>query len=892
MSFESAFQPSSSSSIIPVPEYFNRAHNSAIGAFSNFSAVHGNQNNYYNQEQKRVTRYIVGTQEEEAEYEQFPEVLRSQFIAFRNICSRPIYRKEHYKWMECGRRTVVAGELVIGGGVSKCLTVLYSGERAEEAWKEDFRQFGGIRRSENAQLAAINLSSIPMLVLTGDLVPLAHLKDRVGIIGEGYLRALARQMDCYVGDTLWMDTSRGVFCRGPRGPYCYIKGYFDFEKKLSLDAELLKEDVMARYLGSIKQNRKVIDGLFSDSQANASQTEVNRPTVMSTLTNTILALGRGVWKEGKESCLGEREELANGATSTDTAQVSICGQVVMNQYVTGLYRPQVSFMPTEFLWRVTWTYMAGYHIQNLNNKDVGHLHPSTSSSLPSPHPPSGLLIQMVRMPSPPTAAMTLVFLSALSWNATRHILGQLPPTKLCKPIRLLKALTPKQLTSLDVMDTASTRSQISLFQLAILKKFPNLSLRESELVLPEKLLGNLPDSEAQQQRREESPPIYLFIPPLSTSTFWSFDPDGQNTDLCHHLGLPISLWMKCWQYSWSAATYKAMQTYQIAQGFNPNTNEFARHNRYRIYKTAEQTLPSRFEELEDSEPTEISRLPYTWKIYLQELHLVTSSPTIPRRMPPHTAAVSFKKVLDILPTVSIKTNEAHPIWISQISRASTLPKLAAPFHKDVPPSENNIRVHAKDLATVPPTNEHTILLPSQHPPTDIILSVSSLDVQSILRQEKTTNEFVCKQSIGPPLSVARVWFYVTAPEFSLIVYICEVGTMMTADVKTKGKGLKSAPREGTILPVPTSMLEAIPWHMQQLVWSLRSETPTPAAGAGGEKARMKRKASEVTDADGDEDIEVTRMGKRVRRSPGVASRNSSLAAVSMMNPPCDAMDID
>ncbi|KAL0564253.1 hypothetical protein V5O48_017799, partial [Marasmius crinis-equi] len=91
------------------------------------------------------------------------------------------------------------------------------------------------------------------------------------------------------------------------------------------------------------------------------------------------------------------------------------------------------------------------------------------------------------------------------------------------------------------------------------------------------------------------------------TTFWSFDPDGQNpvtADLCHYLGLPISPELRCWEWSWPTGTYKALQTYQIARGFDPNALEFARHNQYRVYEATERPLPSRFKEMEESEPTE------------------------------------------------------------------------------------------------------------------------------------------------------------------------------------------------------------------------------------------------------------------------------------------------
>ncbi|KAL0567534.1 hypothetical protein V5O48_014457 [Marasmius crinis-equi] len=496
--------PSPSSSTVAVSQYFNRARNVTIGAYSNFSTVLGNQYNYYNQERK-VTRYIVGTQEEEAEYEQFPEVLRSQVIAFQDIHSHSIecYDKAHQKSVECARRTVVAGELAIGGGVSKCIVVQYSGERAEEAWKRDFRQFGGIRRPDNTQLVAINLSSIPMLILTGDLVPLAHLESRVGKMVQAYLKALARQMGCWGNDTLWMDRSRGVFCRGPRGPECRILHGFDFEE-LPSDAELLKEDVLLRYLSlrSRNQDRGVVQGL-SFAPTGVSQIKVNRPTVISTLTGTILAVGSGGWKEEWRTCLGERQELANRTT------------------------------------RFTM-----HH--NRQRLELG-----------------------------------------LNWSEANE---------------------------------AWIAQALSIFHAHGIS--PEEDLGEYKLVLPKTLEGTPSKSKAKRRRRRKCPPIYLFVPPLSTFIFWSFNPDGRNritTDLCNYLGLPISLSPKCMEYYWSTEIYKALRAYQIARDFDPNTPEFAQRNGYSIYEIIKKPPPSgnRFEEIKDFEPS--TEIPLRRSVHPEEL---------------------------------------------------------------------------------------------------------------------------------------------------------------------------------------------------------------------------------------------------------------------------------
>ncbi|KAL0565925.1 hypothetical protein V5O48_016094 [Marasmius crinis-equi] len=441
-------------------------------------------------------------------------------------------------------------------------------------------------------------------------------------------------------------------------------------------------------------------------------------------------------------------------------------------------------------------------------------------------------------------------------------------------------------------------------------------MHEYKLVCPEKLTGTLSNSYAKRRRREDSPTIYLFIPPLSTTTFWSCDPNGQNpitTDLCHHLGLPISLSLECWEISWGTESYEELQAYQIARGFDPNTTEFARHNRYRIYEITNQPLPSRFEEIEDLEEwqsedsgaSEDSGEESVESEESEDFDLAASTTTqghalqngvkYPSNYPHSNPTTPFSASIDF----------AH---VDTAEIDCTLPR----DPKSVSPlAETSSRAHSNDLKTVPAEIEAII----PQPPTDMILSVSSLEVQMILRQEKTTYEFVSKRSTSPPPSVNRIWFYVNAPEFSLLSYICEVGTMTVTDRRAGDKdcvisfpitsfyrlhqplalftlqqqfGLDSAPREGTMVPVPTSLLEAVPWYTQQLVWSL-TQASISAAEAVGKKAWMKRKASEVTDVDGGEetDVEAGRMIKRPR-----SSCYSSTTAVIARSSSWNTMDVD
>ncbi|KAL0578867.1 hypothetical protein V5O48_003147 [Marasmius crinis-equi] len=316
------------------------------------------------------------------------------------------------------------------------------------------------------------------------------------------------QMGCLEDSSLWMDTSRGVFCHGPEGPWCDFGNGFEFNEDLSLDAELVKEDILVRYLTSRKQDRKVVEGLWW--WGGPSQLTVDRPAVVSTLTDTILAVGSGGWEE-EWGCVGEREELANGATRFTLQH-------------DGMYMDLRLWFDWGSEAREDWLAQA---------PSVFHAH--------------GIFLE-------------------------------------------------------GDMDT-----------------YTNACL---ELVLPRLLTGWLSHSKAKQRRRQKWP-IYLFIPQHSASTFWSFDPDGQNaitTDLCHYLGLPISLEQdECWESSCPTEVYKAMETYQIARGFDPNTTEFARHNQFRTFEITEQPFTGRFEEIDDSGAFNIAPLsPLDYPLLLSE----------------------------------------------------------------------------------------------------------------------------------------------------------------------------------------------------------------------------------------------------------------------------------
>ncbi|KAK7056656.1 hypothetical protein VNI00_002373 [Paramarasmius palmivorus] len=118
---------------------------------------------------------------------------------------------------------------------------------------------------------------------------------------------------------------------------------------------------------------------------------------------------------------------------------------------------------------------------------------------------------------------------------------------------------------------------------------------------------------------EEPPPIYLFIhPPTCISEliswedgttpayFWSFDETGQtclSEDECEEWGIP-ELKLECWGHKlcrWPAEVYQDLHDWQVVQGFDPTTADFARHLGYpelEILGPRKKT-ESRFEEIRE-----------------------------------------------------------------------------------------------------------------------------------------------------------------------------------------------------------------------------------------------------------------------------------------------------
>ncbi|KAL0563699.1 hypothetical protein V5O48_018365 [Marasmius crinis-equi] len=320
--------PSLASPSKSMPDYFPNASNFSIGDSSNLSTVHGNQHNNYQikiGKKSRRKRFSLENEEEEERLAEYCDVRLGNIVIGKELGSSASKRFDYDKleWVVgCERKSFAAVVLSKGGKVTSTV-VSYHGPEKEEAWKKDFHQFSGALNATNVQVLGYNRSETPLLLLHNNLVPLAHFLDSVGGLGLMYLQLLRAQLRCRDSE-LWLDSSRGVLCRGPEGPDCDITYGISSDLPVVLsDGKLLQEDALVQYLATLKRSRdldrKVARWLsyFSFASAEPSDMRVDRPTVISSLTNTTIAVadtGMSSIRARGSSCLGEREVLSNGLT--------------------------------------------------------------------------------------------------------------------------------------------------------------------------------------------------------------------------------------------------------------------------------------------------------------------------------------------------------------------------------------------------------------------------------------------------------------------------------------------------------------------------------------------------------------------------------------------------
>ncbi|KAF9254525.1 hypothetical protein L218DRAFT_1009580 [Marasmius fiardii PR-910] len=236
------------------------------------------------------------------ELDQFTEVKRGDIHKYSSdvfYCSR-----QKWQW-EDGDDTEAAvyhAELnIVGSFAQKKFTVkTYRGRNAMEEWRRDFLSCSA-DWCRDVPLFGYNMSSIPLLIFCGELIPAAHIQFDAGVpkgLGIEYFSALSKTLDCST-NKIWMDPVKGKFCRGPAGPEFWGWSIFS-HFTAPADVEFLKEGVFPRYLASIKKDNRLLSLLYIHYPFKHAKTfQSNHPQVISSLHNSIIAWRNNnvKWKE-------------------------------------------------------------------------------------------------------------------------------------------------------------------------------------------------------------------------------------------------------------------------------------------------------------------------------------------------------------------------------------------------------------------------------------------------------------------------------------------------------------------------------------------------------------------------------------------------------------------
>ncbi|KAK1235114.1 hypothetical protein PQX77_001669 [Marasmius sp. AFHP31] len=328
--------------------FFSNAQNPSISG-GIFSHVQGDQHNYYTgrARTKMITssspgQHIAAAQEtdsamtttmvvhvngnqvnqiiqqegEHTEFDDYRNVKSGDFCRLEDVCVVEYRRGPWpYRSPPTANKTICAVKVI--GTEGRFTSVTYSGPDARRAFEEDFRKCSRVRLSTTAQIFAVDVGTVPSLLLWHGLVPISHFKRSLGCLGGIYLYNLRRKLNCEE-EELWVDSAQGVICQGPEGPRSNI-GWMLVEveaEKLPLTAEMLQEDVSMRFLASLKS--KEVDRAFlmamrwditDDEDVPES---CDQPTIFSTLTKTPIAVANNIWTSGWG--FTERKALENGLT--------------------------------------------------------------------------------------------------------------------------------------------------------------------------------------------------------------------------------------------------------------------------------------------------------------------------------------------------------------------------------------------------------------------------------------------------------------------------------------------------------------------------------------------------------------------------------------------------
>ncbi|KAK1230276.1 hypothetical protein PQX77_006639 [Marasmius sp. AFHP31] len=327
-------------------EFFSNAQNFSIKG-GTFSGINGDQHNHYYEKTlqashlstsrsgsiaqgtssraitttihingNQINNQIVEREEKElTEFDDYRNLKRGDICRLRNICQvrcdEDCHCRSCRRWKQRVMKMICAAK--VNGVEGEFTVVSYTGPDAWKVFEEEFHKLSRQLFPEVAQVYAIDKGTIPSVVLWHNLVPLAQLLSNVGDLVQRYLQNLHYQWECGY-EEMWIDPTRGVVCRGPKGPPSYILLVELEIKDLPPTSELLQEEVLVRFL--VCQKSREADDAFMTATYDAWTSKdiperVNLPTIFSALTKAPIAVANNVWKSLNDNLM-ERTCLENG----------------------------------------------------------------------------------------------------------------------------------------------------------------------------------------------------------------------------------------------------------------------------------------------------------------------------------------------------------------------------------------------------------------------------------------------------------------------------------------------------------------------------------------------------------------------------------------------------
>ena len=110
-----------------------------------------------------------------------------------------------------------------------------------------------------------------------------------------------------------------MLIKGLEGPECRESFYYCTIKTFSFSTSLLQEDTLLHYLAQLPKDRdfdEVVTFMLHDSKWESTTIKTNRPIIISTQTNSTVAVGSVFWRAYPEKCICFEEEMwmADGKT--------------------------------------------------------------------------------------------------------------------------------------------------------------------------------------------------------------------------------------------------------------------------------------------------------------------------------------------------------------------------------------------------------------------------------------------------------------------------------------------------------------------------------------------------------------------------------------------------